>query len=72
MSVLALEGPENPDVPLLLDSPHSGTDYPDDFAPLVGPERYRRAEDTDVASPLVLGVLMSGKDAEVTLTIDLP
>ena len=48
MNVLALEGPENPDVPLLLDSPHSGADYPDDFAPLVGPDRYRRAEDTDV------------------------
>jgi hypothetical protein len=30
------------------------------------------AEDTDVAGPLVLGVLMSGKDAEVTLTTDLP
>ena len=48
MNALALEGPENPDVPLVLDSPHSGTDYPDDFVPLVGPERYRRAEDTDV------------------------
>ena len=48
MSVLALDGPEDPDVPLLLDSPHSGTDYPDDFRPLVGPDRYRRAEDTDV------------------------
>ena len=48
MNVLALEGPDDPDVPLLLDSPHSGADYPDDFAPWVGPERYRRAEDTDV------------------------
>ena len=48
MSVLAVDGPESPDVPLLLDSPHSGSDYPDDFAPRVGPERYRRAEDTDV------------------------
>ena len=35
-------------------------------------DTYYAAEDTDVASPLVLSVLMSGKDAEVTLTIDLP
>lgn len=44
-----------------------GTEY----AEWVG-NTYYAAEDTDVASPLVLGVLMSGKDAEVTLTIDLP
>ena len=44
-----------------------GTEY----AEWVG-DSYHAAEDTDVASPLVLGVLMSGKDAEVTLTIDLP
>jgi N-formylglutamate amidohydrolase len=34
--------------PLVLDSPHSGRDYPADFAPACGPERYRRAEDMDV------------------------
>ncbi|WP_349360155.1 N-formylglutamate amidohydrolase [Stappia sp.] len=32
-------------VPLVLDSPHSGTWYPEDFAPCQPPERYRRAED---------------------------
>lgn len=34
--------------PLTLDSPHSGSAYPQDFRPAVGPERYRRAEDMDV------------------------
>ena len=48
MSVIALEGPESPEIPLLVDSPHSGDVYPDDFRPLVGPDRYRRAEDMDV------------------------
>ncbi|MBC2858926.1 N-formylglutamate amidohydrolase [Stappia sp. 28M-7] len=32
-------------VPLVLDSPHSGTLYPPDFRPAQPPERYRRAED---------------------------
>ncbi len=31
--------------PLVLDSPHSGTVYPEDFDPLQPPSRYRRAED---------------------------
>lgn len=31
--------------PLVLDSPHSGTLYPEDFDPLQPPSRYRRAED---------------------------
>ena len=44
-----------------------GTDY----AEWVG-DTYYAAADTDVESTLVLGVLMSGKDAKVTLTIDLP
>ena len=45
MSVFALEGPETPLVPLVIDSPHSGFAYPADFAPAVPPARYRRAED---------------------------
>lgn len=45
MSVFALEGPETPLVPLVVDSPHSGFTYPDDFTPTVPPSRYRRAED---------------------------
>ena len=35
-------------VPLVLDSPHSGTDYPDDFRPAVSREVLRQAEDTYV------------------------
>ncbi|HXN15706.1 MAG TPA: N-formylglutamate amidohydrolase [Usitatibacter sp.] len=35
-------------VPLVLDSPHSGTDYPDDFRPAVAPEMLRQAEDSYV------------------------
>jgi hypothetical protein len=42
-----------------------------DWAELVG-DTYHADEDTKVASPLVLQVLMSGKDAEVTLTIHIP
>jgi N-formylglutamate amidohydrolase len=37
-----------PTTPLVLDSPHSGSDYPADFRPACGPEDYRRAEDMDV------------------------
>ena len=48
MSVFAIEGPTDPDIPLVLDSPHSGSDYPADFRPAVGPRIYRRAEDMDV------------------------
>ena len=35
-------------VPLVLDSPHSGTDYPDDFQAAVAHELLRQAEDTFV------------------------
>src|ERR1700759_5649771 len=35
-------------VPLVLDSPHSGTDYPADFQPAVPLERLRQAEDSFV------------------------
>lgn len=34
--------------PLVLDSPHSGTQYPDDFAHACDPQVLRRAEDTHV------------------------
>lgn len=60
MPVFAVEGPEDPDIPLVIDSPHSGDAYPADFTPEVGPERYRRAEDTFVdllyADAALLGV----------------
>ena len=35
-------------LPLVCDSPHSGTDYPDDFGTAVPMSLLRRAEDTDV------------------------
>ncbi|HSN19152.1 MAG TPA: N-formylglutamate amidohydrolase [Usitatibacter sp.] len=35
-------------VPLVLDSPHSGTDYPEDFRPAVSLEELRQAEDSYV------------------------
>ena len=35
-------------VPLVLDSPHSGTDYPEDFRAAVGREALRQAEDSFV------------------------
>jgi N-formylglutamate deformylase len=35
-------------LPIVVDSPHSGTDYPDDFRPRVQPPLLRRGEDTHV------------------------
>ena len=44
-----LREPSGPDhVPLVLDSPHSGTEYPDDFRPAVPMQRLRQAEDSYV------------------------
>jgi N-formylglutamate amidohydrolase len=40
--------PTGPEVPLVLDSPHSGTDYPDDFQPAVPRGLLRQAEDSFV------------------------
>lgn len=40
-----LFAPTGPHVPLVLDSPHSGTRYPDDFRPAVAQELLRQAED---------------------------
>src|SRR5512132_23299 len=34
--------------PLVLDSPHSGVDYPDDFGQACDPQALRQAEDTHV------------------------
>ena len=46
--VLDLTLPETETVPLLLDSPHSGREYPSDFKPLVDLEELRRVEDAYV------------------------
>jgi N-formylglutamate deformylase len=40
--------PDSEEVPLVLDSPHSGHDYPDDFLSLVPKVDLRRAEDSFV------------------------
>jgi N-formylglutamate deformylase len=47
-SAFTLLAPSGPPVPLVLDSPHSGTTYPDDFRAAVGAELLRHAEDTYV------------------------
>lgn len=46
--VLIVEGEEGQTVPLVLDSPHSGTHYPQDFNHQADPARLRQAEDTHV------------------------
>ncbi len=46
--VLELRGPAAPALPLVFDSPHSGTDYPDDFEHLAPLSALRQAEDTYV------------------------
>ena len=43
-----ITAPRGNSVPLVLDSPHSGTDYPDDFRPAVTRELLRQAEDSYV------------------------
>jgi N-formylglutamate amidohydrolase len=48
--------------PLVLDSPHSGTDYPDDFRPAVSLELLRQAEDSYVDE-----LFGSGPDVGATL-----
>ncbi|MDO5620351.1 MAG: N-formylglutamate amidohydrolase [Paracoccus sp. (in: a-proteobacteria)] len=46
--VLTIEGREGWRIPLVLDSPHSGTEYPADFGHIADPLRLRWAEDTHV------------------------
>lgn len=46
--VLRLQGPAQPTVPVVYDSPHSGTIYPDDFRHVAPLMALRRAEDTYV------------------------
>ncbi|QJW83744.1 N-formylglutamate amidohydrolase [Ramlibacter terrae] len=59
-----LSPPATPPVPLVCDSPHSGTSYPADFAHAVPRALLRRGEDTDVealwqAVPCVGGTLLA-------------
>lgn len=46
--VISLHGLDGQSVPLVFDSPHSGTDYPDDFVTIAPMHLLRQAEDTDV------------------------
>ena len=46
--VLVIEGPTEPQLPLLLDSPHSGREFPSDFEPAVSLFDLRDGEDCDV------------------------
>ena len=48
MNAFAITHPTAGHSPLVLDSPHSGTEYPDDFRPVAKPEALRRAEDSYV------------------------
>ncbi len=49
MNVLRRHDPRSAPIPLLLDSPHSGTEYPADFDHLPSRAIVRQAEDTHVA-----------------------
>ena len=57
--VLSVEGHADQSIPLVLDSPHSGTHYPSDFAHQADPALLRQAEDTHVHT-LWRGALTSG------------
>lgn len=57
--VLSVHGLDRQSVPLVFDSPHSGTSYPADFDHAADPLRLRHAEDTHVAD-LWAGALNAG------------
>jgi len=57
--VLSIEGETNQSIPLVLDSPHSGTEYPADFKHTADPALLRQAEDTHVHT-LWQGALAAG------------
>lgn len=48
MNAFRITRPSGAPVPLVLDSPHSGTRYPDDFGAAVGREQLRASEDSFV------------------------
>ena len=61
-SAFDLTAPRQRHLPLVLDSPHSGTEYPEDFRPAVGLELLRQAEDSYVHE-----LYASGPDHGATL-----
>ena len=58
----AITEPRSGHAPLVLDSPHSGTEYPEDFRPAVSLELLRQAEDSYVDE-----LFASGPDVGATL-----
>lgn len=64
MEPFTLRAPDEPALPLVCDSPHSGTWYPDDYRHAIPRALLRRGEDTDVdalwaAVPQVGGTLLA-------------
>lgn len=57
--VLSVSGADSQRLPLIFDSPHSGTDYPEDFGHIADPATLRNAEDTHVAD-LWQGAIAAG------------
>jgi N-formylglutamate deformylase len=57
--VLTVHGADTQALPLIFDSPHSGTDYPEDFDHTADPLTLRHAEDTHVAD-LWAGAVAAG------------
>jgi N-formylglutamate deformylase len=57
--VLSVRGTDSQRLPLIFDSPHSGTDYPADFGHIADPAILRNAEDTHVAD-LWAGAVTAG------------
>jgi len=45
---IEIRGPDVPAIPLVLDSPHSGSEFPDDFGAMVGEAELREGEDSYV------------------------
>jgi len=45
LTVLSIRGPESAAIPLVLDSPHSGREFPDDFGAAVSETELREGED---------------------------
>jgi N-formylglutamate deformylase len=43
---VAVQGPSTAPLPIVIDSPHSGTDYPADFGARIAPPALRQGEDT--------------------------
>ena len=66
-SPFTVHAPKDRFVPLVLDSPHSGTAYPEDFRPAVALEALRQCEDAFVDELYSAGPSMrSGRTRSAT------